>query len=84
MSIEFTPETLSSKRAETPEGTYRMIEVDGFWSVFYEGKRVELIGTSMREIDAMKMIDVHMSCVRRENMEIKKTCNCGGRCHDAE
>lgn len=84
MSVEFTPETLFAKKAVAPEGTYRMIEVDGFWSVFYEGVSVRLIGTSMDEIGAMKLIDVHMRIEREKAAELKKTCNCGGKCNNTK
>lgn len=84
MSIEFTPETLMAKRAVSEDGIYRMIDVDGFWSVFFEGKNVQLIGTSMKEVDAMKLIDIHMRSTREKAEQLKKTCNCGGRCHDTE
>ena len=84
MSLEFSFEKLSSRKVEVPFGTYRMIEVDGYWSVFYQGRKVVLIGSSMSEIDAMKMIDVHMKHESEKEEELKKSCNCGGKCHDTE
>ena len=84
MSLEFSFEKLSCRKVEVPFGTYRMIEVDGYWSVFYQGRKVVLIGSSMSEIDAMKMIDVHMKYEAEKEEELKKSCNCGGKCHDTE
>ena len=81
MAVEFKPENLSCRTAASRDGIYRMFEVDGYWTALYEGKSARLLGTSLQEIDAMKLIDMH---IRREAEKCQCNGNCGGKCHDAD